>query len=110
MLVTDDSRKQVFVLVLPSLKLSFDYFCLAPRTPKNFIHQYVLLTHSSSSVYVRVVYQCDKSPRGSQEVHCGGISLAIVRIQSYPGGQKKNMITLLHLGQSVHECIGLANQ
>ena len=22
--------------------------------------------------------------------------------------QKKNMITLLHLGQSVHECIGLA--
>ena len=29
---------------------------------------------------------------------------------SYPGCQKKNMITLLHLGQSVHECTGLANQ
>ena len=60
MLVTDNSRKQVFVLVLPSFNLSFDYFCLAPRTPKNFIHQYVFLTHSSSSVDVPVVYQCDK--------------------------------------------------
>ena len=60
---------KVFVLVLPSFKLSFDYFCLAPRTPENFNHQYVFVTNPSSSIDVSVVYQCDKSPRGSQEVH-----------------------------------------
>ena len=89
------NRRQSIVLVLFSFKLSFDFFCLAPQAPNHFYYPLICFsTHPSSSIDVSLFYQCDKSPRGSQEVHC---SLAIVLhpiIMAYSVSQVPTLLTL----------------